>query len=136
MSSPTHFLDTNTCIYIINRKPPHVAQVFRRYQIGDIAVSSVTVAELAYGAAKSVRKGTRETLQEFLLDLMILPFDEAAAWVYGDLRARLQATGQTIGPLDLQIAAHALSAGVTLVTNNTGEFARVPGLELEDWFPE
>ncbi|MDV6375683.1 type II toxin-antitoxin system tRNA(fMet)-specific endonuclease VapC [Deinococcus arenicola] len=136
MSSPTHFLDTNTCIYIINKKPPQVAEVFGRHQIGDVALSSVTVAELAFGAAKSVRKGTRETLEEFLLDLMILPFDEAAAWVYGDLRARLQATGQTIGPLDMQIAAHALSAGVTLVTHNTGEFARVSGLKLENWFPE
>nr|WP_216321819.1 type II toxin-antitoxin system VapC family toxin [Deinococcus aestuarii] len=131
-----YFLDTNTCIYIINRNPPHVAQIFRRYQIGNIAVSSVTVAELAFGVAKSTRRGTREALEEFLLDLVTVPYDDAAAWMYGEIRAGLQATGKPIGPLDLLIAVHALSADVTLVTNNEGEFRRVPGLRVENWFPE
>lgn len=136
MTFPRYFLDTNTCIYIINRNPPHVAQIFQRYQIGNIAVSSVTVAELAFGVAKSTRRGTREALEEFLLDLVTVPYDDAAAWVYGEIRAGLQATGKPIGPLDLLIAAHALSADVTLVTNNEGEFRRVPGLRVENWFPE
>ncbi|MEF2276734.1 type II toxin-antitoxin system VapC family toxin [Deinococcus sp. YIM 134068] len=136
MASPRYFLDTNTCIYIINKNPPHVAEVFRRYRIGDLAVSSVTVAELAFGVAKSTRSGTREALEEFLLDLVTVPYDDAAAWVCGEIRAGLQATGKPIGPLDLLIAAHALSADVTLVTNNEGEFRRVPGLRVENWFPE
>ncbi|WP_343216543.1 type II toxin-antitoxin system tRNA(fMet)-specific endonuclease VapC [Deinococcus aestuarii] len=136
MAAPLYFLDTNTCIYIINRNPPHVAQIFRRYQIGNIAVSSVTVAELAFGVAKSTRRGTREALEEFLLDLVTVPYDDAAAWMYGEIRAGLQATGKPIGPLDLLIAVHALSADVTLVTNNEGEFRRVPGLRVENWFPE
>ncbi len=132
--APQYFLDTNTCIYIINRRPPQVAQVFGRYRIGDVAVSSVTVSELAFGVAKSVRPGTREALEEFLLDLVTVPYDDAAAWVYGDIRARVQAAGKPIGPLDLLIAAHALSADVTLVTNNVGEFGRVEGLRVENWF--
>lgn len=136
MASPLYFLDTNTCIYIINKRPPHVAEVFRRHRIGDLAVSSVTVAELAFGVAKSNRPGTREALEEFLLDLVTVPYDDAAAWAYGEIRARLQVTGKPIGPLDLLIAAHALSADVTLVTNNKGEFRRVPGLRVENWFPE
>ena len=107
MAAPRYFLDTNTCIYIINRNPPHVAQIFQRYQIGNIAVSGVTVAELAFGVAKSTRRGTRDALEEFLLDLVTVPYDDAAVWVYGEIRAGLQATGKPIGPLDLLIAAHA-----------------------------
>lgn len=134
MTSPRYFLDTNTCIYIINRRPPHVAEVFGRYRIGDVAVSSITVSELAFGVARSTRPGTREALGEFLLDLITVPYDDAAAWVYGELRAKLKAAGTPIGPLDLLIAVHALSADVTLVTNNVGEFGRVPGLKVENWF--
>lgn len=136
MPAPKFFLDTNTCVYILNKRPAHVAQQFARYSLGDVAVSSVTVSELTYGAAKSVKSGTRERLEGFLLDLVTVPYDDAAAWVYGEIRAGLQATGKPIGSFDLLIAAHALSADVTLVTNNEGEFRRVPGLRVENWFPE
>lgn len=121
-------------MYIINKRPPHVAEVFARHTIGEIGVSSVTVSELAYGVARSGRASNLEALQEFLTDLISVPYDDAAAWTYGDLRATLQAAGTPIGPLDIQIAAHALSAGVTLVTNNVREFQRVPGLNVENWF--
>lgn len=127
-------LDTTICIYIMNERPAAVAARFREFQVGEIGVSSITVTELAYGAAKSKRAGTRERLELFLTDLLTLPFDDAAAWRYGELRAYLQRGGQPIGPLDLQIAAHALSLGLPLVTNNVGEFARVPGLTVENWF--
>ena len=88
-----YFLDTNTCIYIINKKPPRVAEVFGRYKVGDLGVSSITVSELTYGVAKSRRAGSREALETFLLDLISVPYDDAAAWQYGDLRATLQAAG-------------------------------------------
>ncbi|WP_102128276.1 type II toxin-antitoxin system tRNA(fMet)-specific endonuclease VapC [Deinococcus planocerae] len=136
MPAPKFFLDTNTCVYILNKRPAHIAERFARHSLGDVAVSSVTVSELTYGAAKSVKPGTRERLEGFLLDLVTVPYDDAAAWVYGKIRAGLQTTGKLIGPLDLLIAAHALSADVTLVTNNEGEFRRVPGLRVENWFPE
>lgn len=129
-----YFLDTNICIYIINKRPSHVAEIFGRHTIGDIGVSSITVAELAYGAAKSRRETNRRALELFLLELVTVPFDAAAAWHYGDLRASLQAAGTPIGPNDLLIAAHALSAGLPLVTNNVSEFERVPGLKVENWF--
>lgn len=134
MSGVKYFLDTNTCIYIINNKPPHVAEVFGHHSIGDLGVSSITVSELAFGVAKSRRAGSREALETFLLDLISVPYDDAAAWQYGDLRATLQAAGTLIGPNDLLIAAHALSAGLPLVTNNVSEFERVPGLKVENWF--
>lgn len=134
MSAPTYFLDTNICVYILNQRPAHVARKFASYSRGDLAVSSVTVAELAFGAAKSVRPQSQERLELFLLDLISIPYDDAAAWHYGPLRAGLQAAGTPIGPLDMLIAAHALSAGVTLVTHNVSEFERVPGLRVENWF--
>lgn len=134
MSGLRFFLDTNTCIYIINKRPPHVMETFSRYTIGEIGVSSITVSELAYGVAQSGRASNRAGLDAFLTDLMSVPYDDDAAWAYGGLRATLQASGTPIGPLDTQIAAHALSAGVALVTNNVREFQRVPGLKVENWF--
>lgn len=127
-------MDTNICVYVLNNRPLAVRERFSQYQIGELAVSSVTVAELAYGAAKSTHTGTRERLEVFLRELLVLPFDEAAAWQYGALRAHLQGLGRPVGPHDLQIAAHALTTGVTLVTNNEAEFRRVPGLNVDNWF--
>jgi tRNA(fMet)-specific endonuclease VapC len=101
--------------------------------MGEIGVCSVVAAELAYGVAKSRSARNRQALEMFLAPLEILPFDEAALWVYGDLRAELERKGTPIGALDTMIAAHALSQKSTLVTNNTREFDRVPGLMLENW---
>ena len=126
-------LDTNICIHVINARPPAVLERFRQHQMGEIGVCSVVAAELAYGVAKSGSTRNRQALEMFLAPLVILPFDEAALWVYGDLRAELERKGTPIGSLDTMIAAHALSRKSTLVTNNTREFARVPGLALENW---
>ena len=126
-------LDTNICIYIINAKPAAVLQRFRQYRIGEIGVCSVVAAELAYGVAKSGSIRNRQALEMFLAPLTILPFDETAVWAYGELRAELERKGTTIGSLDTLIAAHALSQGALLVTNNTDEFTRVPGLQLDNW---
>ena len=126
-------LDTNICIHVINARPPAVLERFRQQRMSEIGVCSVVAAELAYGVAKSGSTRHRQALEMFLAPLVILPFDEAALWVYGDLRAELERKGTPIGSLDTMIAAHALSRKSTLVTNNTREFARVPGLALENW---
>jgi tRNA(fMet)-specific endonuclease VapC len=126
-------LDTNICIYIINAKPPAVLARFHQYRLGDIGLSSVVAAELAYGVAKSGSARNRQALEMFLAPLEVVPFDEAAVWAYGELRADLERRGQPIGSLDTMIAAHALSLGATLVTNNTREFAKLKGLSLQNW---
>lgn len=127
-------LDTNVCIHVIRRRRQTVLRRFEDYGIGEVGVSSVTVAELRYGAEKSSRpEQNLEALGRFLLPLEVLVFGEEAAAAYGQVRAGLERAGTPIGPLDTLIAAHAVSVSVTLVTNNTREFRRVPGLEIEDW---
>jgi tRNA(fMet)-specific endonuclease VapC len=127
-------LDTNVCIHIIRRRPQAVLRRFEDREIGEVGISSVTVAEFRYGAEKSSRpEQNLEALGRFLLPLEVLAFGEEAATAYGRVRAALEKAGTPIGPLDALIAAHAVSMGVTLVTNNTGEFQRVPDLEVEDW---
>ncbi|MDQ3864171.1 MAG: type II toxin-antitoxin system VapC family toxin [Actinomycetota bacterium] len=127
-------LDTNVCIHTIRRRPQAVLRRFEEYGIGEVGVSSVTVAELRYGAEKSARpEQNLEALGRFLLPLEVLAFGGEAAAAYGRIRATLERAGTPIGPLDTLIAAQAVSVGVTLVTNNTREFGRVLGLEVEDW---
>ena len=126
-------LDTNICIYIINAKPPAVVARFQKYGLGDIGLSSVVAAELAFGVAKSGSMRNRQALEMFLAPLTIVPFDASAIWAYGDLRADLERRGTPIGSLDTLIAAHALSLQAVLVTNNVREFAKVPGLQLDNW---
>jgi len=127
-------LDTNVCIHIIRRRPPEVLSNFERFEVGDVSVSSVTVAELSYGAEKSSRpEQNREALSRFLLPLENVAFGPEAAAAYGRIRAALERAGTPIGPLDTLIAAHAVSLGVALVTNNVREFERVPNLDIEDW---
>lgn len=126
-------LDTNICIYLINRRPAHVRTRFEQHPVGDIGISVVTACELAFGVAKSGSARNRAALETFLLPLEIASFDDSVIWRYAQLGADLQRAGTPIGAMDLQIAAHALQRGCTLVTNNTREFARIPGLPLEDW---
>jgi len=129
-----YLLDTNICIYIINFRPAVVRERFERIAVGEIGISSVTLSELYYGAAKSSKPTqNRNALHKFLLPLGVLAYDEPAAECYGQLRISLEKTGTPIGPMDLMIAAHALSANLTVVTNNRREFDRVPGLVTEDW---
>ena len=129
-----YLLDTNICIYLIKRKPPELLQRFLQLSPGSVFISSVTTSELYYGAQKSQRVQTNlEALNHFLLSFRIVDYDESASFLYGELRADLEKRGQPIGPLDMMIAAHALSLDVPLVTNNTKEFERVKGLKLENW---
>lgn len=128
-------LDTNICIYIINVKPPGVLERFQQYHMGDIGLCSVVAAELAFGVAKSGSSRNRHALEMFLAPLTLLPFDTTAVWAYGELRAELERRGTPIGSLDTMIAAHALSKQAILVTNNTREFCKVPGLHLDNWAP-
>ena len=127
-------LDTNTCIYIINNRPPNVLERFRKYKAGEVGISSIAASELAYGVAKSGSVKNRTALEMFLAPLQILPFDSQCLWFYADLRASLEKQGLSIGPMDTLIAAQALSIDGTLVTNNIKEFVRVPKLKLENWF--
>ena len=127
-------LDTNTCIYIINNRPPNVLEKFRKYKAGEVGISSIAASELAYGVAKSGSIKNRKALDMFLAPMQILPFDSQCLWFYADLRASLEKQGLSIGPMDTLIAAQALSIDGTLVTNNIKEFMRVPKLKLENWF--
>jgi tRNA(fMet)-specific endonuclease VapC len=127
-------LDTNICIYLIKQQPPTVIERFLSHPVGAIGVSSITVAELAFGVNKSRHMvKNRLALEQFLAPLNLASFDHDAALSYGRLRTRLETIGSPIGSMDLLIAAHALSLGVRLVTNNLREFRRVPGLRLENW---
>lgn len=127
-------LDTNICIYIIKQQPSSVLKRFLKYEIGDISISSITLSELRYGVAKSTDvERNRAALDEFVIPLEVIPFGEEAAEVYGDIRAALEKAGTPIGAMDLLIAAHAVSQGVALVTNNVREFSRVPRLTVENW---
>jgi tRNA(fMet)-specific endonuclease VapC len=129
-----YLLDTDTCIYIIKKQPVEVFNRLKKCSIGDVAVSSITVAELEYGAAKSNRPDqNRNALLAFLSPFEILPFDDQAAIHYGDIRSHLEKSGKLIGSMDMMIAAHARSIPLILVTNNSREFARVPDLRVENW---
>lgn len=129
-----YLLDTNSCIYLIRQRPSRLVEELARQQVGDVGVSSITVAELEYGVAKSTQVSRNKTaLEQFLAPLVIANFDDAAAEVYGPIRAFLEKHGTPIGSLDTLIAAHALSLEVTLVTNNEREFIRVPQLRVVNW---
>ena len=127
-------LDTNICIYIIKQKPQSVLQRFSSFPVGALGISVITLAELEYGVSKS-NQPTRnsEALEEFISPLEIAVFDRQATIAYGNVRALLEKRGHPIGSMDLLIAAHALSLGVRLATNNVREFKRVPNLRVENW---
>jgi len=130
-------LDTNVCVELLRGRAPGLFARLRQYQIDEIGISSITLAELRYGAAKSARPARHEVLLAvFCAPLAILPFDHLAAETYGRVRSELERTGTTIGPLDTLIASHALALGVTLVTHNEREFGRVTGLPVENWLAQ
>lgn len=127
-------LDTNVCIYLIKERPASVLERFAAYAVGDIGISVITLAELEYGVSKSSRPAkNREALDQFVSPLEVAAFDRDATVEYGKLRTTLEKKGQSIGSMDLLIAAHALSLDVRLITRNVREFGRVPGLRVEDW---
>ncbi len=129
-----YLLDTNICVALMRRQPAALLQRLIAHPPGVVGVSTITVAELAHGAERSARPDqNRSALAQFLLPLEIAAFDYPAALAYGRLRARLESGGQTIGGMDLLIAAHALALDLTLITNNLREFQRVPALPVEAW---
>ncbi len=127
-------LDTNICIYIIKNRPSSVLDRLVAFPTEDVGISVITAAELRFGASKSARpEWNPDALDEFFSPFEIALFDEPATKVYGPIRAGLEKKGRPIGAMDLLIAAHALSLGVRLVTNNAREFERVSGLEIDNW---
>jgi tRNA(fMet)-specific endonuclease VapC len=131
-----YLLDTNVCIHIRQAKPAAIAR-FLAIPPQDMAISLITYGELAFGAEKSPQRDrARRQLAKTIVVLQVLPMPIEAAAVYGRVRAQLAAEGRTIGNNDLWIATHALAADLVLVTGNEGEFARVPGLKLENWMQE
>ena len=129
-----YMLDTNICIFLINRKHPGLAQKIADIPFDEICVSTITQSELEYGVSKSRHKAKNaQALVKFLSTVTVLDYDTKAAEMYGNIRADLERKGQLIGPLDMLIASHALSKGFIVVTNNVGEFERVEGLKVEDW---
>ncbi len=129
-----YFLDTNICIYLINKRPVDLMTKFMQYDPYEIGISTVVISELRYGVSKSSRpKQNQKRLDTFLSPFQIVDYDQNAAKAYGDIRATLEKAGTPIGCEDLLIAAHALSAEVPIVTNNDREFKRVPGLIVENW---
>jgi len=129
-----YLLDTNICIYLIKKHPSKVLDRLMSCSPDDVALSAVTVSELAYGVSKSkVPRQNGEALQLFLAPFQILSYSPEAAFAYGDIRAELERKGTPIGGMDLMIAAHALALGATLVSNNLKEFRRVSGLTTENW---
>jgi len=129
-----YLLDTNICVELIRQKSQTLITRLVTCSPGEVAVSTITVAELAYGVQKSsqIRKN-QAAFEQFLLPLEIADFDQRASLAYGTLRAMLEREGNMVGAMDMLIGAHALSLEVTLVTNNTNEFKRIPNLNLEDW---
>jgi tRNA(fMet)-specific endonuclease VapC len=127
-------LGTDTCIHLIRHCSPAIVQRIKRYSPGDIGISSITLAQLSFGVAKSSQpEKNRTALNEFTMPLEIAHFDDRAAWAFGTVRAALEKLGSVIGAFDMLIAAHALSLGVVLVTHNTREFSRISALRLADW---
>ena len=129
-----YLLDTNICIYIIKKKPAEVFERFKKLTIGDVGISSITLAELQFGIEKSSNsEKNREALAKFLTPIEIIDYGFDATVEYGIIRAELEKKGIPIGPLDMLIASHAKSLDVILVTNNVREFERIAGLKIENW---
>ena len=133
MSGPRFLLDTNIVVFALRRHPGPLRERLLEAS-GRLAVSSITVSELAYGTERSAdRPANRRAVEQFLALTSVLPFDAAAAEHAGEIRATLATAGIPIGGYDVLIAGHARSAGLAVVTDNTREFARVPGLEVLGW---
>ena len=129
-----YLLDTNICIYIINKKPESVIKKFDNLNPDEIKISTITVAELEYGVSKSKKRDqNRLALRNFLSAFEIITFDTKDAEIFGIIRSDLENRGEPIGPYDMQLTAQALARDLVLVSNNTNEFNRVKKLKLENW---
>jgi tRNA(fMet)-specific endonuclease VapC len=130
----THLLDTNVCIEYLRGRNALVLSRFAAHPPADLSLCAVTTGELYYGAERSSNPAAESVrVNAFAAQYVCLPFDDSAARVFARVRADLDARGQRIAPLDVMIAAVALAHGLTLVTHNTKDFGRIPGLPLEDW---
>ena len=128
-----YLLDTNIVIYVIKRRPIELLQTFNE-NTGRMAISAITLSELYHGAEKSSRINENlRVIEDFCSRLEVLPYTAKASQHYGSIRAALERRGEMIGVNDLHIAAHARSEGLTVVSNNLGEFSRVPALQSENW---
>ncbi|MDO9164326.1 MAG: tRNA(fMet)-specific endonuclease VapC [Methylococcaceae bacterium] len=128
-----YMLDTNIVIYVIKRRPIDVLATFNKH-VGQLCISSITLAELLHGVEKSTQlEHNLRQVEDFVSRLEVLDYTPKAAAHYGDIRANLEKQGKTIGVNDLHIAGHARSEGLILVTNNLREFERVEALRLENW---
>jgi tRNA(fMet)-specific endonuclease VapC len=128
-----YLLDTNIVIYVLKRRPTEVLEIFNK-NANRMAISSITLSELIYGAEKSQNVDKNlEAIEEFISHLDVLPYDAKASQHYGQIKATLEKKGEIIGENDIHIAAHSISQGLILVSNNLKEFRRVPNLALENW---
>ena len=128
-----YMLDTNMCIYLMKHQPEEVARRFAQCYVGDVVMSSITYAELEYGVAASQNpEKERINLASLVEDIQVIPFDAAAGVAYGPIRMATR-DGTRKDALDKLIAAHAVALNVTIVTNNEKDFARYPGLAIENW---
>jgi len=128
-------LDTNICIYIINQKPVSYLKNLGRFERNSsLTISAIVLAELQYGVSNSLHKEQNQiNLDVFLSKIDVIPFSAKCALYYGEIRTKLKKEGIIIGNNDLLIASHALAEQAILVTNNIGEFKRIPELQLENW---
>jgi tRNA(fMet)-specific endonuclease VapC len=128
-----YLLDTNIVIYTMKNRPQQVKRRFQQHH-GQMGISAVTLGELVFGAehSKEVERNLAD-IEAMAARLEVVPFDNKAAYHFGQIRAVLYRTGRPIGPYDMMIAGQARAIGLILVTNNIKEFERVPGLLLEDW---
>ena len=128
-----YMLDTNMVIYVLKRRPIQVLDIFNQ-NTNRMAISSITLSELIYGAEKSQNISKNlEAIEDFISHMEVLSYDQKTSQAYGQIKAKLENNGEMIGENDIHIAAHAISQGLILVTNNLNEFRRVPHLSLENW---
>ncbi len=131
-----YLFDTNICIYLINKKFEYLIDRVEECGIENIGISSITIAELEYGIAKSssaYKEENRVALLEFLLPFRFIDFNQNDAYEYGRIRQNLQSQGKIIGNMDILIGSQAVSRELILVTNNVKEFKRIENLEIENW---
>jgi tRNA(fMet)-specific endonuclease VapC len=128
-----YMLDTNICIYLMRRRPPEVVERFRSLTLGDVVMSAITLAELRVGIERhpDLKEAAERALRQLLTHIPALPFDTSAAESYGILAAAIR--DRRRDALDRLIAGHAVSLGITLVTNNVADFRDYPGLAIENW---
>lgn len=132
-----YMMDTDTCIYLRKRRPPEVEEKFRQLKRGEVVMSMITYGELYNGASKSREaEAALYNLERLSESLPVQPMSIDVASCYGEIRSTLEKQGNIIGGNDLWIAAHALSLGLIIITNNTAEFSRVPDLQIENWLDD